>query len=87
MQYTVITERMRRIRLNAERSDAMTNREYFRTYCVKQDLCAIYRYAMWELKLKFENKPLWEKTEIFEKWLDQPLDAEKWNDARSCVKT
>ena len=55
----------------------MTNREYFRTYCVKQDLCAIYRYAMWELKLKFENKPLGEKTEIFEKWLDQPLDAEK----------
>ena len=36
----------------------MTNLEYFRTYCVKQDLCAIYRYAMWELKLKFENKPL-----------------------------
>ena len=56
-------------------------------FCVKQDLCAIYRYAMWELKLKFENKPLWEKTEIFEKWLDQPLDAEKWNDARSRVKT
>ena len=39
----------------------MTNREYFLTYCVKQDLCAIYRYAMLELKMKFESKPLWER--------------------------
>ncbi len=86
MQYTVITVRMKGIRLNAERSDAMTNREFFLTYCVKQDLCAIYRYAMWELKLKFENKPIWEKNEIYEKWLNQPLDVQKWNEARSHVK-
>ncbi|MBR3269422.1 MAG: hypothetical protein IKI58_11965 [Oscillospiraceae bacterium] len=65
----------------------MTNREYFLTYCVKQDLCAIYRYAMLELKMKFESKPLWEKKELFEKWLEQPLDADKWNYARTRVKT
>lgn len=64
----------------------MTNREFFLTYCSRQDLFAIYRYAMWDLKLRFEDKPLWEKSEIFEKWLNQPLDAEKWNDARSRVK-
>lgn len=59
----------------------MTNREYFSTYCVRQDLCAIYRYAMMDLATRFEDKPIWERAEMFEKWLNQPVDIRKWNDA------
>lgn len=59
----------------------MSNREFFTTYCVRQDLCAIYRYALMDLASRFDNKPLWERAEIFEKWLNQPLDKQKWNEA------
>lgn len=61
----------------------MSNREYFLTYCVRQDLSAIYRYAMAELGSQFEEKPIWERAEILERWLDQPLNTPKWNEARS----
>ena len=59
----------------------MSNREYFTTYCVQKDLCAIYRYAMMDLASKFENQPIWERREMFEKWLNQPLDKQKWSEA------
>ena len=59
----------------------MSKRDFFMTYCTKSDLCAIYRYAMMDLGVSFENKPVWERAEMFEKWLSQPLDAAKWNEA------
>lgn len=59
----------------------MTNREFFATYCFKQDLSAIYRYAMTDLASSFEGKPIWERAELFEKWLNQPLDKHKWSEA------
>lgn len=59
----------------------MTNRDFFTTYCVKQDLSAIYRYAMADLASSFEGKPIWERAELFEKWLNQPLDKHKWGEA------
>ncbi len=61
----------------------MSNREYFLTYCVRQDLSAIYRYVMAELGSQFDEKPVWERAEILERWLDQPLNTLKWNEARS----
>ena len=64
-----------------ERSVQMSNRDFFATYCSKQDLCAIYRYMMMDLGTKFEGKPIWERTELYEKWLNQPLDKCKWNEA------
>lgn len=61
----------------------MSNREYFLTYCVRQDLSAIYRYVMTELGSRFEDKTIWECAEILERWLNQPLNTPKWNEARS----
>ena len=61
----------------------MSNREYFLTYCVRQDLSAIYRYVMAELGSQFDEKPVWERAEILERWLDQPLNTSKWNEAKS----
>lgn len=61
----------------------MTKREYFMTHCSQSDLCAIYRYAMTDLSAQFEGKPVWEREEILEQWLDQPLDAKKWNAANA----
>ena len=59
----------------------MSNREFFSTYCFREDLSAIYRYAMMDLASQFEGKPLWERSEIFEKWMNQPLNRQKWNEA------
>lgn len=61
----------------------MSNREYFLTYCVRQDLSAIYRYVMAELGSQFDEKPVWERDEILERWLEQPLNMSKWNEAKS----
>ena len=59
----------------------MTKRDYFITYCVQQDLAAIYRYAMMDISSGSEDKPIWERSEILEKWLNQPMDMSKWNEA------
>lgn len=59
----------------------MTKRDYFVTHCTQSDLCAIYRYAMTDLAAQFEGKPVWERAELLEKWLNRPLDAKKWDAA------
>ena len=59
----------------------MSKRDYFITYCYQSDLAVIYRYAMTDLSIAFEGKPIWERAEILEKWLDQPIDIRKWNAA------
>ena len=57
----------------------MTNREFFSACCVRSDLCAVNRYAMMDLADRFENMPMWEKEEVFEKWMNQPFDPAKWD--------
>ena len=59
----------------------MSNRDFFVTYCVREDQCAYYRYAMADLASQMEDKPVWERREILDKWLNQPFDMRKWNAA------
>ena len=59
----------------------MSKRDYFINHCFRSDLCAIYRYAMIDLSSVFEGKPIWERAELLEKWLSQPMDMNKWREA------
>lgn len=60
----------------------MTNRSFFVLSCTKEDLCAIWRYLMWDLGTRFSGRSVPEKEEILEKWLDQPFDSQQWESAR-----
>ena len=64
----------------------MTNRMYFTLSCNREDLCAVHRYAMWDLTSRFGNAPFWEREEILEKWLDEPFDQLKWAAAKRAPK-
>ncbi|MBR6107563.1 MAG: hypothetical protein IKQ39_06105 [Oscillospiraceae bacterium] len=64
----------------------MTNRMYFTLSCTREDLCAVHRYAMYDLASRFSNVPLWERDEILEKWLDEPFDQQKWANAKRAAK-
>lgn len=59
-----------------------TNRQYINAILDPDDVTKILRVWDWYCAKKLDPKaPIWEKEDLYERWLDEPFDVKAWEQA------